>query len=132
MDKIKIGRLISKHRKIMNLTQNELAKKLDVSSTTVTKWESGENCPGLDMLKELSIILRIQIEDLIDVANSSFGIYEVLSDDAEILFRKNNCYSKYIEILTFRNVDEKLLITCILNDYFQNYSNRKIASTLTF
>ncbi len=41
MDAKKTGNIISKCRKEKNLTQEELAKKLHITSKAVSKWERG-------------------------------------------------------------------------------------------
>ena len=41
-------------RKQKGLTQEELAKKLYVSRTAISKWESGRGYPSIDSLKEIA------------------------------------------------------------------------------
>ncbi len=41
MDHLKTGEVISKRRKEMGLTQNQLAKTLNISFQAVSKWENG-------------------------------------------------------------------------------------------
>lgn len=41
MDDLKTGTVISKRRKELGLTQNQLAKTLNVSFQAVSKWENG-------------------------------------------------------------------------------------------
>lgn len=41
MNQINTGVFISKKRKEMNLTQEQLAEKLGVSNKTISKWETG-------------------------------------------------------------------------------------------
>lgn len=63
----KIGSLITKYRKENNLTQQQLADKLGVSNTAVSKWECGNNLPDITMLKPLSQALNINVLTLIDL-----------------------------------------------------------------
>lgn len=63
----KIGSLITKYRKENNLTQQQLADKLGVSNTAVSKWECGNNLPDITMLKPLSQVLNINVLTLIDM-----------------------------------------------------------------
>lgn len=60
-----IGRSIKAHRKRMNMTQSELAKKLNKSLRTIQKYESGEIKPPLEVLDELSAILEVSLYELI-------------------------------------------------------------------
>ena len=41
MDLIKIGKYIAAKRKVLDLTQKQLAEKLNMSDKSVSKWERG-------------------------------------------------------------------------------------------
>lgn len=62
MDNIKIGNLIYKLRKENNMTQLELAQKMNISDKTVSKWERGLGCPELSLLADLSEIFCVDLE----------------------------------------------------------------------
>lgn len=61
----KIGEFIKEKRKEKNLTQKELAEKLYVTDRAVSKWERGINCPDISLLKDLSSILEISVNELL-------------------------------------------------------------------
>lgn len=65
MDQEKIGKFIAKLRKDKNITQEELAEKLLVSSKSVSRWENGRNMPDLSLLKPLCEIFDISINELL-------------------------------------------------------------------
>ena len=52
-------------RKKQGLTQEELAEKLYVSRTAVSKWESGRGYPGIDSLKAISGFFAVSIDELL-------------------------------------------------------------------
>ena len=52
-------------RKSRGLTQEELAEKLFVSRTAISKWESGRGYPSIDSLKEIACFFSVTIDDLI-------------------------------------------------------------------
>lgn len=52
-------------RKQKSLTQEELAQKLYVSRTAVSKWESGRGYPNLDSLKDIAKFFSITIDELL-------------------------------------------------------------------
>jgi len=52
-------------RKENGLTQEQLAEKLFVSRTAISKWESGRGYPSLDYLKSISKLFSISIDDLL-------------------------------------------------------------------
>ena len=52
-------------RKQKGLTQEELAAKLFVSRTAISKWESGRGYPNIDSLKEISKFFSVSIDELL-------------------------------------------------------------------
>jgi transcriptional regulator with XRE-family HTH domain len=52
-------------REANNLTQEELAKKVAVSRTAVTKWETGECMPKTDKLIALATVFNCSIDYLL-------------------------------------------------------------------
>ena len=53
-------------RKKHGLTQNELAKKLDYSDNTVSRWECGEISPNIETLQRISELYNIPITSLLE------------------------------------------------------------------
>ena len=47
MDVKKIGKFIPENRKKKNLTQEQLAEKLGVTSKTISRWENGNYMPDI-------------------------------------------------------------------------------------
>ena len=54
MDLIKVGRFLQSLRKEKGLTQEQLAEMFGVAQRTVSRWETGNNMPDIDVLIELS------------------------------------------------------------------------------
>lgn len=52
-------------RKQNNMTQEQLAGKLFVSRTAVSKWESGKGYPNIESLKSISALFAVTIDDLL-------------------------------------------------------------------
>ena len=52
-------------RKQKGLTQEELAERLYVSRTAISKWESGRGVPNIDSLKAISKFFAISIDELL-------------------------------------------------------------------
>jgi transcriptional regulator with XRE-family HTH domain/DNA-directed RNA polymerase subunit RPC12/RpoP len=65
MDQIKIGKFIADCRKKVNLTQMQLAEKLNVTDRAVSKWETGKSMPDSSIMLELCAILKITVNDLL-------------------------------------------------------------------
>ena len=57
---------LAKKRKECNLSQEQLAEKMNVSRQSVSKWENGSSYPDMDKIIELTKILECNLEDLLD------------------------------------------------------------------
>lgn len=66
MDQIKIGRFIAECRKKQNLTQLQLAEKLNITDRAVSKWENGKTMPDSAIMLELCGVLGISVNDLLN------------------------------------------------------------------
>ena len=64
MDQEKIGKFIANCRKEQNLTQEQLAEKLGVSSKSISRWENGRTLPDYSIIKDLCKTLNISINEL--------------------------------------------------------------------
>lgn len=61
------------------LTQEELAEKLYVSRTAISKWESGRGYPSIDSLKEIAKFFSVTIDELL----SSGEILSIAEEDSK-------------------------------------------------
>ena len=89
MDQIKIGKFISIKRKEKNLTQQELAEKLNITDRAISKWENGFCLPDVGTMPKLCEILGITINDLfsgeiVDMRDNEKKWEENLLDMAKI------------------------------------------------
>ncbi len=62
--RMSLGKFISKRRKLMRLTQEELADKVGVSKSAIAKWETDGGLPDRDNLKRLSEVMNVSVDDL--------------------------------------------------------------------
>lgn len=53
-------------RKKKGMTQEELAENLHISAQAVSKWETGQSCPDVEMLPKLAIIFDTSLDNLFD------------------------------------------------------------------
>ncbi len=65
MEQLKIGRFIAECRKRENLTQMQLAEKLNITDRAVSKWERGKAMPDSSIMLDLCKILKITVNDLL-------------------------------------------------------------------
>ncbi len=65
MDQKKIGRFIAERRKNVDMTQVQLAEKLNITDRAVSKWENGLAMPDTSIMLDLCAILKISADELL-------------------------------------------------------------------
>ena len=65
MDQVKIGKFIAACRKEKNLTQAQLAEKLNVTDRAVSKWETGRGMADVSIMSDLCGCLGISVDELL-------------------------------------------------------------------
>lgn len=65
MDQAKIGKFIANCRKNKNMTQAELAEKLNITDRAISKWETGKGMPDSSIMLELCNELDISVNELL-------------------------------------------------------------------
>lgn len=123
------GQKVKKLRTDANITQKELAEKLNVTFQTVSKWESDINEPDFANVRELSKILNCSIEYLLsDDEDSSVELQEDLVEIEEpakkIIDYCRNCGKGICEGELIHNVERKSEagikeIVCICDSCFK-------------
>lgn len=63
-NKVSLGEFISRRRKHIRLTQEELADKMNVSKSAIAKWETNRGIPDRDNMQRLSEVLSVSVNDL--------------------------------------------------------------------
>ena len=106
MNKQKIGDFIKEKRKEKELTQKELAEKLEITDRAISKWERGISCPDISLLKDLCKILEIDINELL----SGKELNKVTKEDSEDILVET--VKTYTDIEKKKN--KKLLIFTII------------------
>ena len=93
---MEIGNKILEFRKKENLSQEQLAEKMDVTRKTISKWELNETTPDIKQAKELSKIFKISLDELTNNDVNSLVIEKI--SNAEKLAGLILRVSKYIGI----------------------------------
>ena len=90
MSQEKIGKFIAKCRKEKNMTQQELALKLDVTDRAISNWENGRRLPDYSIIEKLCNELDITINELFACEKISNKDYKEKSDKNVVDILKNN------------------------------------------
>jgi len=61
-----IGSFIARRRKELNLTQEDMAKKLNINSKSVSKWECDVNVPDTSFIIPLARVLQVTTDELLN------------------------------------------------------------------
>ena len=82
MDTNIISKYLQLLRKKYNYTQDELAKRLDISRQAVSKWETGTAIPDLEVLLKISKLYGITINDILEpnIPTKKITDFEQLSE----------------------------------------------------
>ena len=83
---MEFGEKIQKLRKKNSWTQEQLAEKLYISRTAVSKWESGKGYPNIDSLKDIAKVFNKTIDDLL----SSEEIVEIAKEENKSNIKRTN------------------------------------------
>ncbi len=66
MDKEKIGKMLKNLRLEKNMTQQEVAARLNVSDKAISKWECAQGLPDISYLNELAVLYNVTTESLLN------------------------------------------------------------------
>ena len=70
MEKQTLGQKIAELRKAKNMTQLELANKLNITDKAVSKWERDISCPDVSTYPKLAEILGVSVDELLQAHSS--------------------------------------------------------------
>ena len=65
------GEIIRNARKLLGLTQRQLAEKIGVTNTTISNWEKGISRPDADLIQTLCAVLHLQPNDFYGAAENN-------------------------------------------------------------
>ena len=74
MDQIKIGAFLKELRKEKNLSQEQLAEKLNVSSRSISRWENGNTMPDISIIIELADYYDVDIREILNGERTSNNV----------------------------------------------------------
>lgn len=63
---MELGKKIATYRKNMNITQEALANQLGISNQAVSKWETEQSYPDVELLPKIADIFNITLDEMFD------------------------------------------------------------------
>lgn len=97
MDQVKIGKFIAQCRKEQNLTQAQLAEKLNVTDKAISKWETGKGLPDSSIMLELCKKLNINANELLSGERLNTENYQEKADENIVYITKEAEKNKKIK-----------------------------------
>lgn len=89
-------------RKANNLTQEQLAEKLEVSRQSVSKWESGQAAPELEKITAMSAIFNVTTD------------YLLKSSEIDDLSVKTEMLEKQQQSMLIREQKQRQILGCVM------------------
>lgn len=119
MDQIKIGKFIAECRKKNNLTQMQLADKLNITDRAISKWENGKAMPDSAIMLDLCSELKISVNELLSGEKISMKDYDKKAEKNLIELKRkdeNNIMRNTIISIAFSSVLFIGILVCIICD----------------
>jgi len=119
MDSMKCGKFVAELRRKKEWTQVELADRIGVTDKAVSRWETGKGYPDVSILKPLSDVLEVTVNELLSGERISLenwqdkaeeAIIHTLKEKKHILRMTNllifliSAFSLYISLKLFYNM----------------------------
>jgi len=71
-----IGEFITRKRKELGYTQQNIAESLNISTQAVSKWESGKSLPDIQLLTSIADLLNTSVDTILGYTHLPFTHYE--------------------------------------------------------
>lgn len=126
-----ISRYLQLLRKSHNYTQDELAKKLDISRQAVSKWETGVTLPDLEILLKISKLYGLTINEILEPSIKSKRVsdFEQISvipeDELREILEQFDSHS-----LVVASMGASPEINELLEDLFQNIDYKTLRNNI--
>ncbi len=126
MNQIKIGKFIAECRKKNNLTQMQLAEKLNITDRAISKWENGKAMPDSSIMLDLCNELKISVNELL--SGEMIEMKEYNNKSEELLLKMTQEKEKTDkELLNMEifigTLVSIILISCVFVALFVNMSD---------
>lgn len=114
MNQVDIGRFIAMCRKEKNLTQAQLAEKLNITDRAISKWETGRSMPDSSIMLELCKILGITVNELLSGERIQMENYDKRVDENLLALKRKDENNIKINIIFSVIFSASLLIGIIV------------------
>lgn len=89
------GNKLKDFRKRSGLSQEELAKKLNISRQAITKWESDRGMPNIESLQSIALLFNVSVDSLLDQETELSNIVLKETIDLSQYQKSGKCRSQF-------------------------------------
>ncbi len=116
MDQVKIGKFIAECRKKENLTQMQLAEKLNITDRAVSKWETGKSLPDSSIMLDLCDVLGISVNDLLcgEVVTMDNYNKELENNLLEMIKQKEQADKRLLSVEVFIGITATIVLFALV------------------
>ena len=116
MDQVKIGKFIAACRKNVNLTQMQLAEKLNITDRAISKWETGKSLPDSSIMLELCDVLGISVNDLLcgEVVTMDNYSKELEKNLLEVIKQKQEADKRLLAVEVFIGITATIVLFALI------------------
>lgn len=106
IDAVAVGKKITKLRRSLDLSQEELANKLYITRQCLSKWELGLSVPNIDTIIQLTKIFDVSIDELLCL-------------DEELFINEDNIFVGHERMFIIKKIINNDLNINIANVFYQ-------------
>lgn len=114
----KIAKFLKEERENSNFTQEEAAKRIGVSKSIISKWETGKSYPSLENLSKISETYGISVNEILAGTRLGMNEKEIVSDENLLKemqkTKANRIAIQIIFIISFCTIMFLLEIVCYM------------------
>ena len=116
MDQVKIGKFIAECRKKTNLTQMQLAEKLNITDRAISKWENGKSLPDSSIMLDLCDVLSISVNDLLcgEVVTMDNYNKELENNLLEMIKQKEQADKRLLSVEVFIGITATIALFALI------------------
>lgn len=137
MDQMKIGKFIALCRKEKQLTQKQLAEKLNLTDRAISKWENGKSMPDSSIMLDLCQALSISVNELLCGEKIETQDYNKIAEENLLaLAKKEELQNKklllYEKVIGYTSTISFLILIFVTSFLVQSNPARVILFILAF
>ena len=116
MDQVKIGKFIAECRRKTNLTQMQLAEKLNITDRAISKWETGKSLPDSSIMLDLCDVLSISVNDLLcgEVVTMDNYNKELENNLLEMIKQKEQADKRLLSVEVFIGITATIVLFALI------------------